>query len=161
MATLLTACGSAPIATADAAGPPAAAQRFYEQELMFGSCDGFDTTPSEAELLAGTEVERGRLDVPIDHADPEGPTGQVAVARIPARSGEPVGSVVVNPGGPGARGVVFAAVLAQVWADSPITEDYDIVGFDPRAVGATEPAVDCYTDAERDADATPASIIGR
>jgi pimeloyl-ACP methyl ester carboxylesterase len=156
----LAACGPAPERTAGTAEPSAAVQRFHEQELAFGSCDGFGTTPSDAALLASIEVQCGHVEVPIDHADPGGATARVAVSRIPARSGEPAGSVVVNGGGPGVRGVDFAAILSRLWSDSPITEKFDIVGFDPRGVGATEPAVDCHTDAERDADALPASIIG-
>jgi pimeloyl-ACP methyl ester carboxylesterase len=51
----------------------------------------------------------------------------------------------------------FAAGLATSLAQSPITERFDLVGFDPRGVGATTPAVDCFTDEEVRAGTAPQS----
>ncbi len=84
-----------------------------------------------------------RLEVPIDDAVPDGPTIELGLTRIPAR-GPRIGSLVVNPGGPGASGVEF--VVAAAAAFPPRVRDrFDIVGFDPRGVGSSA-AVDCTDD---------------
>ena len=86
--------------------------------------------------------------MPVDYADPQGETIDLALLRVPAK-GSRVGSLVVNPGGPGARGTTYAAAGGQVFRE-PLLDGFDIVGFDPRGVGASDP-VDCLSDAELDA----------
>lgn len=123
---------------------------YYDQDLAWGSCDEFATTDSEAETIAAVAaMQCARLAVPLDYEDPDGAEASVAVSRIPAR-GEPMGSLVTNPGGPGGSGVIGAVQIAAGLVESRITERFDVVGFDPRGVGATEPAVQCYSDAEAD-----------
>ena len=78
---------------------------------------------------------------------PAGETLELSLLRVPA-TGARVGSMVVNPGGPGARGTSYAAAAGQVFRE-PLLEGFDIVGFDPRGVGRSDP-VDCLTDAELD-----------
>jgi pimeloyl-ACP methyl ester carboxylesterase len=71
------------------------------------------------------------------------------VVRLPAADrGKRVGSLVVNPGGPGGSGVRYARAAAQV-ITAKVRNSFDIVGFDPRGVGMSEP-VDCLDDAELD-----------
>ncbi|OZE74189.1 hypothetical protein CH305_21030 [Rhodococcus sp. 15-649-2-2] len=124
---------------------------FYGQTLEFAACEA----PAQAPGLPPPDVaaECATLEVPLDYAIPSGDTARIALLRVAARGDDVTGSVVVNPGGPGMSGVAFAPTLALAWADSPVTEKFDIVGFDPRGVGASTPTIDCYTDAERDADA--------
>jgi pimeloyl-ACP methyl ester carboxylesterase len=141
---------SSPSDTPESAG----LERFYEQEAALEPCEipgalG-DTT------IAG---ECGPIEVPLDYEEANGQTAEIAVFRVPARGDDPIGSLVVNPGGPGFPGIGYAAQLAETWADNPITERFDIVGFDPRGTGSTDPAFDCYTDAERDAGAGTASQL--
>jgi pimeloyl-ACP methyl ester carboxylesterase len=137
---LLVAAGCAqPSAAAD---PPPAAElaRFYDQEPTWGPCadPGFECT---------------RVEVPLDYEDPDGRTARIAMLRIPAR-GERIGSLLYNPGGPGQSGTsVLATMLAKPLAAGPIGEGFDVVGFDPRGIGASTPALDCHTDAERGDDA--------
>ena len=85
------------------------------------------------------------LTVPLDYADPTGATIRIRVSRAPASGPlqERLGSLVVNPGGPGASGVEFAPYLARTLSPD-VTGRYDIVGFDPRGVGASEP-ITCLT----------------
>lgn len=99
------------------------------------------------------EAECATLQVPLDHAEADGETAEIALLRMPARGEEPIGSLVVNPGGPGQPGKAHAVLFALMWAQSPVTEYFDIVGFDPRGVGESVPAIDCYSDEERDAEA--------
>lgn len=60
---------------------PAGLERFYEQELTFGSCEGYATTPLD-ELLYVDPFECARLEVPLNYDDPNGATMQIGVLRL-------------------------------------------------------------------------------
>src|SRR5207248_2472685 len=91
--------------------------------------------------------------VPLNYADPNGGVDQVAVLRQKAGAPEAkIGSLVINPGGPGASGTEAAAGVAKQLVGSPLARRFDVVGFDPRGIGASRPAIKCFTPAERDAD---------
>ena len=69
---------------------------------------------------------------------------------VPAtHSDQRIGSLLVNPGGPGGSGVEYAAA-AEAYFGSELRAAFDIVGFDPRGVASSTP-IDCLTDAELDA----------
>ena len=161
---LVAAVGVAMLALAACSAPEhtgTALERFHAQELTFEPCDDYATTGDEAEVLSGSDTfECARLQVPLDYDDLGGETVQIAVLRVPARGDEPAGSLVLNPGGPGGSGVMAAALTSVSLAESPITEAFHLVGFDPRGVGATVPAIDCFTDAEADTGAVPTSAVG-
>ena len=107
---------------------------FYSQQIDWQPCGSNDC---------------GRLTVPLDYDQPEGETIELALLRVPARDPDAkVGSLVVNPGGPGAPGTEYAAQADFVFRD-PILDHFDIVGFDPRGTGSSDP-VDCLTDAQLD-----------
>ncbi|MBV8966003.1 MAG: alpha/beta hydrolase [Mycobacteriaceae bacterium] len=93
-------------------------------------------------------AECGELAVPIDYDNPGSGTATVALIRFRA-TGDRIGSLLLNPGGPGGSGVQFAAGTVD---DLPqqLRERFDIVGFDPRGVGLSRPAVRCNSDAEND-----------
>jgi pimeloyl-ACP methyl ester carboxylesterase len=110
----------------------------------WGSCEKFITDAYLPTAQCAT------IPVPIDDADPTGAQAQLAVIRIPA-SGQRKGSLLVNPGGPGASAVDAAVGLADTLDGSAITEHFDLVGFDPRGVGYSTPQLRCRTDAEFDA----------
>lgn len=98
--------------------------------------------------------------MPLDYESLGGRTARIALLRVKAK-GEPskrLGSLLLNPGGPGISGMSYAATVAQAAADSPITQQFDLIGFDPRGVGASTPALDCFTDAEREAEATLSTL---
>ncbi|BBY53243.1 alpha/beta fold hydrolase [Mycobacterium koreense] len=90
------------------------------------------------------------LAVPVDYADPAGAQARLAVLRVPA-TGQRVGALLVNPGGPGASAVDAAAGMAAALRDTPVGQHFDLVGFDPRGVGHSTPQLRCRTDAEFDA----------
>jgi pimeloyl-ACP methyl ester carboxylesterase len=90
----------------------------------------------------GFDSECAELDVPLDYEAPDGETITVSIGRTPA-SGDRIGALFVNPGGPGATAVDFAASMAS-GLPSDITERFDIVGVDPRGTGAS--AIDCDAD---------------
>lgn len=83
------------------------------------------------------DLECGTVTVPLDHADPDGGTVELALSRRPASgpADERIGSLVLNPGGPGESGV---AMLDHPLFDEQIRDAFDLVGFDPRGVGESE-----------------------
>lgn len=95
---------------------------------------------------AGGGVDLAQLIVPRDHADPDGETISLFVARH--RATDPkrrIGTLLVNPGGPGAAGSVLAEQAGKVYSKR-LLERFDVVGWDPRGVGRSIPAVDCVDD---------------
>ena len=84
-------------------------------------------------------LQCGTLVVPLDYADPHGPTLPIAGARHPAEvPGDRIGSLVIDPGGPGVSGVDDMANELSVLTPG-LLEDFDIVMFDPRGVERSDP----------------------
>jgi len=76
--------------------------------------------------------------VPVSYADPTGATLTLALVRNPAdHPSQRIGTLLVNPGGPGASGVRRVARGFQV--SDEVADRFDIVGFDPRGVGGSTP----------------------
>jgi pimeloyl-ACP methyl ester carboxylesterase len=87
----------------------------------------------------------GRVMVPVDYAKPNGPTMPVAVIRIRYQDQpDRIGSLLVNPGGPGGSGFFLAISLAASLSDD-VLKHFDLVGFDPRGVGLSAP-IRCESD---------------
>lgn len=125
-------------------GPaPAGLDRFYTQTPAWGSCAEY-TAPGER---LAPNAECTRITVPVDYGDPEGPTAQIALSRLRA-GGQRIGSLLLNPGGPGMSGLSTIAI----GGGTPLAQRFDRVGFDPRGVGASIPAVTCLTPREADAE---------
>lgn len=95
-------------------------------DLAWRSCGQFDDRDLEcAEVL-----------VPIDYEQPDGEKLPVALRRILANPLEPYkGALLINPGGPGGRGIDFALDGLQGGLFDAFAPGYDIIGFDPRGVG--------------------------
>ncbi len=139
------ALSSAVICTLAAIAPAVAAPDLGQTAPpVWGSCDRF---VSDAYLPT---AQCTTVAVPIQDSDPAGPQANLAVIRIPA-SGQRIGVLLMNPGGPGASAVDSVVNLADSLDGSPITEHFDLVGFDPRGVGHSTPELRCRTDAEHDA----------
>ena len=94
------------------------------------------------EGLAAAKAECGFLSVPLDWAKPAGEKIQVAVSRVKGTAAQSQGVMLINPGGPGGSGLGFSAYLAQVMPPE-VSSQYDLIGFDPRGVGSSKPAVSC------------------
>jgi hypothetical protein len=94
------------------------------------------------------QVDEGRITVPVDYADPQGDTIDLYVARHRASS-EAVGPLLSNRGGPGAEGASLA-LNASGYFEPEITDNFDIIGWDPRGTGQSEGVVDCIDDDEYD-----------
>lgn len=102
----------------------------------------FAVEPAEwvaCEEPAGFEC--ATIQVPLDHADPTGPTIPIALVRQPALTSDRIGSVVFNPGGPGGSGIEYLE-LAVFGIPLEVANRFDLVSFDPRGVGASA-SVNC------------------
>jgi pimeloyl-ACP methyl ester carboxylesterase len=123
--------------------------------VLPGFLGDFITGLAVTVLTAGRSYECATLPVPQDWAEPDsGETFDIALVRISATDPEQrIGSLIVNPGGPGASGMDAAAYLSlpEFVGGLPedITDRFDIVGFDPRGVGRSSP-IECFTDADLD-----------
>jgi pimeloyl-ACP methyl ester carboxylesterase len=120
-------------------------------------------------LTGGVETQLPRdtvcgwIAVPIDYNKPDGDVANLAMIRFPA-TGQKIGSLVVNPGGPGESGIEAAISMAES-LPTAIRERFDFVGFDPRGVGSSTPELWCNSDADNDrlradpeVDYTPAGV---
>jgi pimeloyl-ACP methyl ester carboxylesterase len=127
----LAAGGAAITATAyadDDRGDPG-----YPPAIAWGKCANH--------ALAARKAQCGFLEVPLDYADPAGATIKLAVSRIKHTAADYQGVMLVNPGGPGGAGLTLS-VLTDYVPDSA-GRSYDWIGFDPRGVGASKPALTC------------------
>ncbi|MFC9294357.1 alpha/beta hydrolase [Streptomyces sp. NPDC057011] len=156
---LLSGCTSGgsggPKASASSATPsaqpspdPVALRPYYEQKLTWRDCGvpGFQCSTMKA---------------PLDYADPgSGQDVDIAVARRQATGpGKRLGSLVVNPGGPGGSGIGYLQAYAGIGYPAPVRARYDMVSFDPRGVDRsnpveclTGPAMDKYTQVDQTPD---------
>ena len=148
--TLLTALTVASCASPEATPPavpttvvttPVSLDNYYSQNVDWRNCGNADCTTFE---------------VPLDYSDPDGPRITLAMTRVQAK-GESIGSLFVNPGGPGGSAVEYAKA-ADFITTGAVREVFDLVGVDPRGVGLSEP-IDCLTDEQTDifmaGDASP------
>lgn len=112
---------------------PEGLESFYDQGLDWSECEG--------------DFQCATLEVPLDYAEPDGETIELALLKVPARE-QSQGAMVVNPGGPGAPGTDYAASASAVFRPA-LLDSFDIVGFDPRGTGESAP-VDCLSDEDLD-----------
>ncbi|MFF1510889.1 alpha/beta fold hydrolase [Streptomyces sp. NPDC058326] len=140
-ATSLAACTAGPRAGGDRPRSVGAVdpvdrpdlRRFYGQQLTWRPCGAHRCAT---------------LTVPMDYARPgDGRTFLLPVAKsVTAPPGKRVGSLVLNPGGPGERGVRLIKDGVAEDMGRGVRERFDIVSFDPRGVGESKPALTCLTE---------------
>jgi pimeloyl-ACP methyl ester carboxylesterase len=95
-------------------------------------------------------LECATIEVPLDWTDPTGKTITIQLNRAEAREPDQrLGSLLINPGGPGGSGLQLTEYFLEFAGDS-LLDHYDIVGFDPRGVGLSTP-VDCGSAEELNA----------
>ncbi|MFE4592797.1 alpha/beta hydrolase [Streptomyces laurentii] len=88
------------------------------------------------------KLQCATLKVPLNHDDPAGRKISLALTRIAHTAATYQGPLLVNPGGPGGSGRGLAGYVAAMLPAKVIAQ-YDVIGFDPRGVGKSEPALDC------------------
>ncbi len=105
--------------------------------------------PCEDESPAAVDLECASMAVPLDYARPDGRSIDIAVARVAsADDDDRIGSLVFNPGGPGASGIDLLKTVALVVPEE-ISRRFDLVSFDPRGV-AESTAVECDSASDDD-----------
>jgi pimeloyl-ACP methyl ester carboxylesterase len=117
---------------------------YYDQQVSWRNCGDAECT---------------KVEVPLDYSNPDDAKVNLAVTRVKATGDAPLGSLFVNPGGPGGSAFDYAKA-ADLIVTTDVRDAYDIVGVDPRGVGKSDPAK-CLTDGQRDqlvvTDTTPDS----
>lgn len=88
------------------------------------------------------KLQCATVQVPLDHDEPGGERITLALSRIAHTAKTSQGPLLVNPGGPGGSGLTMAGFVAAS-LPAKVAAQYDIIGFDPRGVGASTPALDC------------------
>ncbi|MFJ3725550.1 alpha/beta hydrolase [Streptomyces sp. NPDC090045] len=94
--------------------------------------------------------ECATLKVPLDYRRPDGQTIDLAISRM--KSENPAkrhGAMLLNPGGPGGSGLDLPLMMNEAMPKE-VREQYDLIGFDPRGVGASSPITCGLDDAEQD-----------
>ncbi|WP_327089091.1 alpha/beta hydrolase [Nonomuraea sp. NBC_01738] len=115
--------------TACSATEPQPVRQAAKSTVAWAPCE--DLTGPDGKPLNDTSLECGSVPVPLDPAKPEGEKIDLALIRIKA-TGDRLGSLVFNFGGPGASGVDTLALAAKLFAS--LGTRYDLVSFDPRGV---------------------------
>ena len=146
----VTACSTAATASGPAAGTTqtGSAQRAGSASQTAGPIVPANSTlhwhSCSGQLAADGVPDCTMLSVPLNYADPGGRHISLALDMIPATAptSQQQGVMLVNPGGPGGDGLPLAAEVAQGLSPG-VAADYDIVGFDPRGVGSSVPALSC------------------
>ncbi|HEY3187036.1 MAG TPA: alpha/beta fold hydrolase, partial [Solirubrobacteraceae bacterium] len=98
---------------------------------------------------APTTFECATVEVPRDYSRPNGRQITLALTRLPAKdAANRIGSLFFNFGGPGGDGVSSLQAISARY--DPLNRRFDLVGFDPRGVGQSSPAIDCAVNQETD-----------
>jgi pimeloyl-ACP methyl ester carboxylesterase len=107
---------------------------FYTQVLTWKSCN------------SGMQCASAKA--PLDWENPAKDSIKLALIRHRATNGKPIGSLLINPGGPGASGFDFLRDNLDYAVGKPLQKNFDVVGFDPRGVGHSS-AVSCFKDPKK------------
>ena len=158
VSALLLATPSAASAVSGSSGSSGAAG---EPGAEVGSVAAVDWAPCAGLPAGAPPLECATYDVPLDYAHPTRGTVHLALDRLRATGPGRLGSLFLNPGGPGGSAAGFVAALAGSPVLSALSARYDLVGVDPRGVGASTPAIRCESPARTAArmDAAPATTI--
>ncbi|MFG2126294.1 alpha/beta hydrolase [Streptomyces sp. NPDC048751] len=131
-------CGAAVVVAGVFTAVPADARPSYPAPLAPAAELGWKNCAT----TAYPRLQCASLKVPLDHADPRGQRITLALSRVPHTAKTYQGPLLVNPGGPGGSGRTLAGFVASALPKA-VAAQYDVVGFDPRGVGASTPALDC------------------
>ncbi|PRY37987.1 TAP-like protein [Umezawaea tangerina] len=115
----------------------------YSDEVLLAIGVPDDRLPAVRAQL--DRMECGTVSVPLDHREPGGRRIDVAITRLKALDqAHRLGSLAVNPGGPGGSGYLMGVQIGTLTNDEAarLGDRYDLIGFDPRGVGYST-HVDC------------------
>lgn len=123
-----------------------------QQKITFSSCDSIfhsSQVPVPSGLDGKITFGCATMQVPLDYGDPSGQSISLELVKVhDSASSSQLGSLLVNPGGPGGSG--FQLALGLTGEINPtILSHFDLIGFDPRGVGLSSP-IECISDATKD-----------
>lgn len=122
---------------------PAGLESYYSQSVKWESCADYGT----GDYFTGAVYTCGYAIVPLDYANPSGPTIAVAMLKIHLQGGNAKKqNLFMDPGGPGFPGMSLANNVGGYFNSADLLGDYDLVGFDPRGVGSSAPSIQCASD---------------
>ncbi|MGW2251763.1 alpha/beta hydrolase [Kitasatospora sp. NPDC001660] len=148
-ATVTPSASATPTPKPTGADDPAL-KSFYAQQIAWAPCPP-DPKADQQTKADTSGMQCGKLHVPLDYADPAKDALDLALIKLPAtKPDQRVGSLVVNPGGPGASGVDMVKDGAKDFTGA-LHSRFDVIGFDPRGTGASSP-IACLDDKQRDAE---------
>src|SRR4051794_37048671 len=131
LAMLASACGAAPA--------PAAAHGSTAADLPAGGVPGVPV-PTIEWADAGDGYQQATAQVPYDYARPRGEAMGLHLVRLPATDpAHRIGTLFVNPGGPGEPADAFLRTLGKGLLPAEVLARYDLVGVDPRGTGKSRP----------------------
>jgi len=133
LALTISACGNSSSSSGTNGNALDTTTEFVVNPIEWKACDG----------NTSTEVECGNIEVPFDYADPDQGSFVLYVKKHNASNpASRIGSMMVNPGGPGFGGSSLADD-AQYYFSQDLIDNFDIIAWDPRGTGESTPAVDC------------------
>jgi len=133
LALTITACGNSSSSTDTTTPSLDNATAFVVNPIEWNTCEG----------STSTEVECGNIEVPFDYSDPDKGSFVLYVKKHNAANpADRIGSMMVNPGGPGFGGSSLADD-AEYYFSQDLIDRFDIIAWDPRGTGESTPAVDC------------------
>ncbi|MFI6687326.1 alpha/beta hydrolase [Streptomyces sp. NPDC050485] len=156
---LISGCSSGSSSTSATASPHGAANAAPADAPSREALNSYYTQKLSWRACGVAKFECATMKAPLDYAKPAGESVKLAVARVKATApGKRIGSLLVNPGGPGGSAVGYLQSYAGIGYPAPVRARYDMVAVDPRGVARSEP-VECLTGKEMDAytevDQTP------
>ncbi|GAA4617879.1 hypothetical protein GCM10023195_80010 [Actinoallomurus liliacearum] len=128
-----------------------ASDAFRPASLKWHACSGDIVNGAKAYDHVGpvevsSIIQCAELRVPLDYAHPNGQKITLQLTRTPHQgTGKAKGDIVVNPGGPGGEGALFGPAFYAL-NSAPMQAAYNVIGFDPRGIGFSKPAISCDTD---------------
>lgn len=131
--------------TASAGGSGGAGGKGHDHDAPSG-VGSVTWGPCEDPFLDQFGIECGMLSVPLDYDHPRGQKIQLALSRLrhTVPDANYQGIMLVNPGGPGGSGLIYSVFGLII--DPAAGGAYDWIGFDPRGVGSSVPALSCVPD---------------
>jgi pimeloyl-ACP methyl ester carboxylesterase len=138
-ALVLTSCSSSNNSSVPAASPEKLTNldSYYSQELIWTDCKD------------DKKFQCAEIQVPVDYQNPGNASLTLALKKLSAKdSANKVGSLLINPGGPGGSGTDYVTYAEDAFGKR-LMDSFDIIGFDPRGVALSTP-LDCLTDKEVD-----------
>ncbi|WP_029290387.1 alpha/beta hydrolase [Cellulomonas sp. HZM] len=128
-----TAAATTSSAAATASDKTSAVERHRVDDLPLPKVDWFDCSD-----VVGPRTQCGTVRLPLDYDKPKGATTEVALLRLKVKDPKKkVGTLFLNPGGPGGSGVQIAAAASQFLSPA-LLEKFDVVGFDPRGTNFSD-----------------------